>query len=278
MNNHQNPISNSPDQTSAMRSNTPSACQLPYDNSFSSTPDALHRTYSPSACHLPYDNSVSSTPDTLHRTYSPSPHRLLAVPSYTGIITLGAYHRYYTDRLHRIRNSKFDGFSTELLNLKCMNPWTIRDFYKMLNPIIPRGISICTVPPSKSSTTTSGIREVAKLLCADPYYGRKDRICFLIRKTSIPNHSDFAPRNKSTHLLSIIPAPGVSIKGERIILLDDITTTGFSLKACRDILLLAGAASVSMLALAQTIYDTAPEPEALTVNVNNPLTVEDIYA
>lgn len=187
-------------------------------------------------------------------------------------MSLGSYHRYYADPAKHIRNEYFDAFSTELLNLKAHNPWTILDFYIMLDPIIPRGTSLCVVPSSKCSKKISGIKEVAKILCADPLMGRKDQTDYLVRTIDVPSHSEFQRRNKATHLMSISAVPGKSVRGEHIILLDDICTTGFSLRACRDILMLAGAASVHMLAIAQTIYETVP------ATMNNLLTEESTYA
>ena len=45
------------------------------------------------------------------------------------------------------------------------------------------------------------------------------------------------------------------IKGETIFLFDDITTTGCSLLACKELLLDAGAAQVAMIALGQTYLE-----------------------
>ncbi len=44
----------------------------------------------------------------------------------------------------------------------------------------------------------------------------------------------------------------MSVEGEDVLLLDDISTSGNSLLACRDILIANGARSVEMLALGRT--------------------------
>lgn len=45
----------------------------------------------------------------------------------------------------------------------------------------------------------------------------------------------------------------MEIKGDIVLLMDDVTTTGNSLYACRDILLARGAGKVEMFALGKAI-------------------------
>lgn len=47
----------------------------------------------------------------------------------------------------------------------------------------------------------------------------------------------------------------MDITGEIVLLMDDITTTGNSLYACKDILLENGAETVEMFALGKTVRD-----------------------
>ena len=46
---------------------------------------------------------------------------------------------------------------------------------------------------------------------------------------------------------------GTNIKGKRILLVDDIITSGFTMKTCADLLMKNGAKSVKILAIARTL-------------------------
>lgn len=62
-------------------------------------------------------------------------------------------------------------------------------------------------------------------------------------------------RDKSVHLDSIAVNPDVPVADEVVLVVDDVTTPGNSLYACRDILLAHGAKRVALLALGKTTYE-----------------------
>lgn len=65
----------------------------------------------------------------------------------------------------------------------------------------------------------------------------------------------FAPaRDKGVHLDSFAVNPDVPVADEVVLVVDDVTTSGNSLYACRDILLAHGAKRVALLALGQTTH------------------------
>ena len=75
----------------------------------------------------------------------------------------------------------------------------------------------------------------------------------LVRWQTIPKQS--APgsiRNEDTHRNSII-IQGVDISGKVVIILDDVWTTGCTLRVCKEKILEAGAKVVKMLAIGRTI-------------------------
>ena len=75
---------------------------------------------------------------------------------------------------------------------------------------------------------------------------------FLIRHSRIEKLSGGGDRSRKVHYDSIKVSGELSVKGEDVLLLDDISTSGNSLLACRDILIANGARSVEMLVLGRT--------------------------
>lgn len=59
-------------------------------------------------------------------------------------------------------------------------------------------------------------------------------------------------RDIKVHLDSIGVNPDMSVADEVVLVVDDVTTSGNSLYACRDILMEHGAKRVALLALGQT--------------------------
>jgi phosphoribosylpyrophosphate synthetase len=72
----------------------------------------------------------------------------------------------------------------------------------------------------------------------------------LYRHSTVPKAATGGPRNAQLHMNSI--AVVHRVEGQTVILFDDITTTGSSLLACKELLLQAGAAQVAMIALGKT--------------------------
>ena len=73
------------------------------------------------------------------------------------------------------------------------------------------------------------------------------------RNSIIPKLAYGGDRNIEIHYKSITTLDDVDISGEIVLIMDDVTTTGNSLKACRDILINRGADVVEMLALGRTV-------------------------
>ena len=60
-------------------------------------------------------------------------------------------------------------------------------------------------------------------------------------------------RSRYVHIDSIGTIKGESVNGDIVLLMDDVTTTGNSLYACKEILLAHGAKTVEMFALGKAI-------------------------
>lgn len=108
---------------------------------------------------------------------------------------------------------------------------------------------ICVIPSHAVGTAPSGIRTIAKQLCTHPII---DRTNLISRVFEMPKKSMGGPRNLKLEIESIAVRDESIIRDRQILLLDDVTTTGTSLKAGKYILEEAGAKIVTLLALSKT--------------------------
>ncbi len=153
----------------------------------------------------------------------------------------------------QFRSDKISGL---ILDVKDKKEKGLNFFFQELKSEIASGVTICVVPShTASETNTSGIATLARRLAADE---RIDKVDYLLRKTTISKLATGGNRNDQVHEQSIIANPNLTISGDVVLLVDDITTSGNSLRVCRDILLENGATRVAMFALGQTIRGDNP--------------------
>lgn len=126
----------------------------------------------------------------------------------------------------------------------------INYFYNLINVEICEGVTICVVPSSDSEKTESGIGMLGERLAEN---NRKNKVYFLRRIHTIDKLAYNGRRDKEIHMETISTLKEMDITGEIILLMDDVTTTGNSLYACKDILLQNGAKTVNMFALGKAI-------------------------
>jgi predicted amidophosphoribosyltransferase len=169
---------------------------------------------------------------------------------YQGIFYLGKYHPY-REKDTGNKNPYFDNWSGYILDLKQKKESAIQLFFKELNPMIESGIAIAVVPShDPDSTLQSGIYKLAQELANN---NRIDATHCLKRHTKIRKLSHGGDRNIGIHLQSIRVENNYLIQKQAVCLLDDISTTGNSLEACRQLLLQAGAKMVKCIALGKTV-------------------------
>lgn len=166
------------------------------------------------------------------------------------IVVYSNYHKYWLDRERKIKNPLFDVFSGKILDLKEKDPRAIRYFFQLLDPEILPDVSICIVPSSNADNTDSGMAQLGEMLANN---GRKNKVYFLQRTESIPKLAAGGNRNIDIHLRTISTASEMNVTDDIVLLMDDVTTTGNSLYACKEILLQAGAGTVEMFALGKAI-------------------------
>ncbi|RHV45033.1 hypothetical protein DXB46_16155 [Lachnospiraceae bacterium OM04-12BH] len=166
------------------------------------------------------------------------------------IVVYSNYHKYWLDRERKIKNPLFDVYSGKILDLKEGKMSAVQYFYQLLDPEIRRGVTICVVPSSNSEIKESGIGKLGEMLAGN---GRKNKVYFLRRNKSIDKLATGGNRSMETHMKSISTVLDMDIDNDIVLLMDDVTTTGNSLYACKEILLQNGAREVEMFALGKAI-------------------------
>lgn len=167
------------------------------------------------------------------------------------IVIYSNYHKYWLDREYRIKNPLFDVFSGKILDLKEGKTAAVKYFYNILDEEICHDVTICVVPSSDEEKKNTGMAMLGEMLAKD---GRRiNKVYYLQRRHSIEKLATGGNRNKSVHLQSITTVEDLDVRGDVILLMDDVTTTGNSLYACKEILLSKGAKKVEMFALGRAI-------------------------
>ena len=166
------------------------------------------------------------------------------------IVVYSNYHKYWLDRERKIKNPLFDVYSGKILDLKEGKMSAVQYFYQLLDPEIRRDVTICVVPSSNSEVKESGIGKLGEMLAGN---GRKNKVYFLRRNKSIDKLATGGNRSMETHMKSISTVLDMDMDNDIVLLMDDVTTTGNSLYACKEILLQNGAREVEMFALGKAI-------------------------
>lgn len=166
------------------------------------------------------------------------------------IVVYSNYHKYWLDRENGIKNPLFDVYSGKILDLKEGKPSAIRYFYHILDEEIRKDVTICVVPSSNADHRISGMSQLGEMLAKN---GRKNKVYFLKRSVSIDKLANGGNRDINVHLQSIEAVGDIIGCNDIVLLMDDVTTTGNSLYACKKILMEHGAENVEMFALGKAI-------------------------
>ena len=194
------------------------------------------------------------------RTFQdPEKNRLIDSDPEKNIITLG---RYYPK--HGRPYKDMDEFSNMILDIKkdetkldtksgeyYYYKEAINYFTNRLHAILSdtEEYVICVMPTHAVGTAPSGIRTIAKRLCSPPIIDGTD---VLSRVFEIPKKAIDGSRDLQLEIESLTLRNESIVNGRQVLLLDDVTTTGTSLKAGKYQLERAGVALVALHALAKT--------------------------
>lgn len=167
------------------------------------------------------------------------------------VLTYGYYHKYHLRDGTVNPAFRADKISGLILDLKEKKESALQFFFSVLRDEFCHGISVCVVPSHvASATNSSGIAELARRLAADD---RRDCVDFLLRARSVDKLATGGERRLDVQFHSIIVNSHYNLSNDIVLLVDDVTTSGNSLYACRDILLSNGAKRVAMFALGRSI-------------------------
>jgi hypothetical protein len=166
------------------------------------------------------------------------------------ISAFGEYRPYGRHKAMGGDSTNYPTYSKKLLDLKDKKHGGIIYFYDIVEPLIRKELALVTVPSHDPQKTINGIRELAQRICIDD--PRIDATETLVRQKPVEKLALGGDRSADNHLKSITVKSPLLIRGRRVLLLDDIVSTGNSLKACKQLLLSAGARSVHCAALGKT--------------------------
>ena len=160
------------------------------------------------------------------------------------VLTLGWYHP--------TSSSKTNRFSKMVLFLKAKQKFAINYFTKaLLNNFANNNTYQIITVPSHDPHFQNGITMLAKNLCkqSDKFID----ITAAVKRIQFVDSFCKTNNRNSIILINSIKIDKSLVKGANILLLDDISTSGTSLLTIEKMLIAAGAASVTLMALAQTI-------------------------
>lgn len=142
-------------------------------------------------------------------------------------------------------------YRSRIRDLKKCNPLVIEDFADCISSNLDDDFDcIVVVPPHQSGKDKSGIKILAQKIARK--INLIDATSCLIRYRTIDKLSTGGDRSLETHWQSIKVVNKEIIKGKKLLLIDDVSTTGNSLNVCQELLISAGAKSVKSFVLAKT--------------------------
>lgn len=176
-------------------------------------------------------------------------------------VIAGEYHSY---RIGGEKNPRFDEASKKMLDLKDPKDPKHGDAVKHFGDRVAKGLArhvgkdekfvVAIVPGHLKDSLSVGLRSIVKqhLLPSFKVVNTKNP---LRRFKDAEKRATGGDRSPKSIIDTVTVVDGIVPKGSKVILLDDVTTTGTSLRTCAEILREAGAGKVVCVALMQTAHD-----------------------
>jgi len=142
----------------------------------------------------------------------------------------------------------FTEYSSGILDVKKREPLAVKAFADIIWWNLGNDFDcFATVPSHDNKEDSSGIQTICRRISRRMAVANATSC--LIRYKTIERLSTGGDRSIGTHLNSIKVVNNKLIEGKKVLLLDDISTTGNSLKACKQLLESAGAKTVKSFVL-----------------------------
>jgi predicted amidophosphoribosyltransferase len=156
--------------------------------------------------------------------------------------------QYYT-----VRSGHHDAYSRLILNLKDGHTEALLHFEPILRAAVPSGHTLVVVPSHDPTCSNSPVRQLVQRICKGNISLTDATGC--IQRTCLrPKLAHGGDRSVAGHLNSMGIADRYLVRHRKVIIIDDVSTTGNSVKAVSQLVLSAGAKSVRAITLAQTTY------------------------
>jgi len=175
------------------------------------------------------------------------------------VFHLYSYHKYRMPA--GTRNSKFDRVSGFVLDLKDPASRRHTNAVQLFGNALVRALELlelnerelpCAIVPShEAGAVSAGLVSVVRHVKQSCGVVLADNP--LERHATIAKLSQGGNRGKDVHTNSVRVKPDSIAEGATVLLIDDVTTTENSMKACRDLLYAAGAGLVVCIAIAKTV-------------------------
>jgi len=159
---------------------------------------------------------------------------------------------YHPVSIRREPNPNHTRISRLIIRLKDKNNDAIQKIVDEIIGKLPVIDMICSIPSSNACETQNGIRLASQIISKQ--LGIVDGTECLIRATSRDRSCAGNRSSIDSHMKTMALQNQHLIKGRRILLLDDVTTSGATLVAGAQMLKMGGAALVSKYALGATVY------------------------
>jgi hypothetical protein len=138
-------------------------------------------------------------------------------------------------------------YSRQILNLKKGDIEAVQFFFDRVNPELGDDFAIAIVPSHDPTNFAGGLKKLASKIAN--VGDRSDASGCLVRHTKTEKLTSGGNRTVDVHTASINVANDWLIIDRNVLLLDDVTSTGNSLVACRQLLENSGARLVQCVAL-----------------------------